>query len=126
MTIAVGIGRVSCSATSTVFGANKDLLNPMTHCWPLTGYHCKGIVRSLLVVFVLKLDLTAPHLVHLTSPGPWFGPKKAEMKVPTLFIFHEVDDADNWLSLPKRREFLGRLGSLSGPSSNPRKQTEWG
>ena len=61
--------------------------NPMTHCWPFTGYHCKGIVRSLLVVFVLKLDLTAPHLVHLTSPGPWFGPKKAEMKVPTVLIF---------------------------------------
>ena len=49
----------------------------------------------------MKLDLIAPHLVHLTWPGPWFGPKKAEMKVATFFIFHEVDDADNWPSLPR-------------------------
>ena len=60
-----------------------------------------------MVVFVVKLDLIAPHLVHPTWPGPWFAPKKAEMKVPTLLIF---DDVDRWLSSPKRREFLGPLG----------------
>ena len=38
----------------------------MTHCWPLTECHCKGTVRSLLVVFVVKLDLIARHLVYLT------------------------------------------------------------
>ena len=30
--------------------------------------------------------------------------------MPTLLIFHEVDDVDHWLASPKRDEFFGPLG----------------
>ena len=30
--------------------------------------------------------------------------------MPTLLIFHEVDDVEHWLSSPKREEVFGPLG----------------
>jgi hypothetical protein len=27
--------------------------------------------------------------------------------MPTLIVFHEVDDVDHWLASPKRREYFG-------------------
>jgi hypothetical protein len=30
--------------------------------------------------------------------------------MPTLMIFHEVDDVEHWLSSPKRKEVFGPLG----------------
>jgi hypothetical protein len=30
--------------------------------------------------------------------------------MPTLLVFHEVDDVDHWLASPKREEFFGPLG----------------
>ncbi len=30
--------------------------------------------------------------------------------MPTLVVFHEVDDVDHWLASPKREEFFGPLG----------------
>jgi hypothetical protein len=30
--------------------------------------------------------------------------------VPTLLVFHEVDDVDHWLSSPKREEVFGPKG----------------
>jgi hypothetical protein len=30
--------------------------------------------------------------------------------MPTLLVFHEVDDLDHWVSSPKREEVLGPLG----------------
>ncbi len=30
--------------------------------------------------------------------------------MPTLLVFHEVDDVDHWLSSPKREEVFGPLG----------------
>ena len=30
--------------------------------------------------------------------------------MPTLVVFHEVDDVDHWLSSPKRQELFGPLG----------------
>jgi hypothetical protein len=30
--------------------------------------------------------------------------------MPTLLVFHEVDDVDHWLRSPKREEFFGPLG----------------
>jgi hypothetical protein len=30
--------------------------------------------------------------------------------VPTVLAFHEVDDVNNWLSSPKRKELFGPLG----------------
>jgi hypothetical protein len=30
--------------------------------------------------------------------------------MPTLVIFHEVDDVDHWLSSPKREEVFGPMG----------------
>ncbi len=106
MTIAVGIGRVSCSATSTLFGLNKDRAQPNDPLLAIDGVPLQRYCQFLLVVFEVKLDLIAPHLVHLACPGPGFGRKKAEMKVPRLLIFHEVDDVDHWLSSPNRREFF--------------------
>jgi hypothetical protein len=30
--------------------------------------------------------------------------------MPTLVVFHEVDDVDHWLASPKREEVFGPLG----------------
>lgn len=30
--------------------------------------------------------------------------------MPTLVVFHEVDDVEHWLASPKREEFFGPLG----------------
>ena len=30
--------------------------------------------------------------------------------MPTMLVFHEVDDVDHWLASPKREEFFGPLG----------------
>ena len=30
--------------------------------------------------------------------------------MPTLLVFHEVEDVDHWLASPKREEFFGPLG----------------
>ncbi len=30
--------------------------------------------------------------------------------MPTLMVFHEVDDVEHWLSSPKREEVFGPLG----------------
>lgn len=30
--------------------------------------------------------------------------------MPTLLVFHEVDDVDHWLASTKREEFFGPLG----------------
>jgi hypothetical protein len=30
--------------------------------------------------------------------------------MPTLLVFHEVDDVDHWLASPKREEFFGSRG----------------
>jgi hypothetical protein len=30
--------------------------------------------------------------------------------MPTIMIFHEVDDVEHWLSSPRREELLGPLG----------------
>jgi len=30
--------------------------------------------------------------------------------LPTLLVFHEVDDVDHWLASPKREEFFGPRG----------------
>lgn len=30
--------------------------------------------------------------------------------MPTLLVYHEVDDVDHWLSSPKREEVFGPLG----------------
>ncbi len=30
--------------------------------------------------------------------------------MPTLLVFHEVDDVDHWLASPKREEFFRPLG----------------
>ena len=30
--------------------------------------------------------------------------------MPTLLVFHEVDDVEHWLASPKREEFFGPMG----------------
>jgi hypothetical protein len=30
--------------------------------------------------------------------------------MPTLMVFHEVDDVEHWLASPKREEYFGPLG----------------
>jgi hypothetical protein len=39
--------------------------------------------------------------------------------MPTLLIFHEVDDVDHWLSSPKRDEVFGRVGIKIRTFSDP-------
>jgi hypothetical protein len=39
--------------------------------------------------------------------------------MPTLVVFHEVDDVDHWLASPKREEFLGPLGMSARTFTDP-------
>jgi hypothetical protein len=38
------------------------------------------------------------------------GCGKDEVTMPTMVVFHEVDDVDHWLASPKREEFFGPRG----------------
>ena len=39
--------------------------------------------------------------------------------MPTLLVFHEVDDVDHWLASPKREEFFGPLGMKARAFRDP-------
>ena len=39
--------------------------------------------------------------------------------MPTLVVFHEVDDVDHWLASPKREEFLGPRGMTARTFRDP-------
>jgi hypothetical protein len=39
--------------------------------------------------------------------------------MPTLLVFHEVDDVDHWLASPKREEFFGPLGITARTFRDP-------
>ena len=39
--------------------------------------------------------------------------------MPTLLVFHEVDDVDHWLASPKREEFFGSLGMTTRTFRDP-------
>jgi hypothetical protein len=39
--------------------------------------------------------------------------------MPTLLLFHEVDDVDHWLASPKREEFFGPLGITTRAFRDP-------
>ncbi len=39
--------------------------------------------------------------------------------MPTLLVFHEVDDVDRWLASPKREEFFGPLGMSTRAFRDP-------
>jgi hypothetical protein len=39
--------------------------------------------------------------------------------MPTLLVFHEVDDVDHWLASPKREEYFGALGMTARAFRDP-------
>jgi hypothetical protein len=39
--------------------------------------------------------------------------------MPTMLVFHEVDDVDHWLASPKREEFFGPLGMTARAFRDP-------
>jgi len=39
--------------------------------------------------------------------------------MPTLLVFHEVDDVDHWLASPKREEYFGPLGMKARAFRDP-------
>ena len=39
--------------------------------------------------------------------------------MPTLLVFHEVDDVDHWLSSPKREELFGPFGVTARTFRDP-------
>jgi hypothetical protein len=46
--------------------------------------------------------------------------------MPTLMLFHEVDDVDHWLGSPKREEFFGPLGMTARTFIDPEKTSRVG
>lgn len=46
--------------------------------------------------------------------------------MPTLMIFHEVDDVEHWLGSPKREEILGPLGITVRPFIDPARSNRVG
>jgi len=39
--------------------------------------------------------------------------------MPTILVFHEVDDVDHWLASPKREELFGPLGMTARTFRDP-------
>ena len=39
--------------------------------------------------------------------------------MPTVLVFHEVDDVDHWLASPKREEYFGPLGMTARAFRDP-------
>jgi hypothetical protein len=39
--------------------------------------------------------------------------------MPTMLVFHEVDDVDHWLASPKREELFGPLGMTARTFRDP-------
>jgi hypothetical protein len=39
--------------------------------------------------------------------------------MPTLLVFHEVDDVDHWVASPKREAFFGPLGMTARTFRDP-------
>ena len=39
--------------------------------------------------------------------------------MPTLLVFHEVDDVEHWLASPKREEFFGPRGMTARTFTDP-------
>jgi hypothetical protein len=39
--------------------------------------------------------------------------------MPTLLVFHEVNDVDHWLASPKREEYFGPLGMTARTFRDP-------
>ena len=46
--------------------------------------------------------------------------------MPTLMLFHEVDDVGHWLASPKREEFFGPLGMTARTFIDPEKTSRVG
>ena len=46
--------------------------------------------------------------------------------MPTLVIFHEVDDVDHWVKSTKREEFFGPLGMTARTFVDPNKSNRVG
>jgi hypothetical protein len=46
--------------------------------------------------------------------------------MPTLLVFHEVDDVDHWLASPRREEFFGPLGITARTFVDPAKSNRVG
>jgi hypothetical protein len=39
--------------------------------------------------------------------------------MPTMLVFHEVDDVDHWLASPKREELFGPMGMTARTFRDP-------
>jgi hypothetical protein len=39
--------------------------------------------------------------------------------MPTLLVFHEVDDVDHWLASPRRKELMGPMGITARTFRDP-------
>jgi hypothetical protein len=46
--------------------------------------------------------------------------------MPTMMVFHEVDDVDRWLASPKREEFFGLMGMTARTFIDPEKTNRVG
>jgi hypothetical protein len=46
--------------------------------------------------------------------------------MPTIMVFHEVDDVDHWLSSPKREELFGPMGMTARTFIDPDKTNRVG
>ena len=46
--------------------------------------------------------------------------------MPTLMLFHEVDDVGHWVASPKREEFFGPMGMTARTFIDPEKTNRVG
>ena len=46
--------------------------------------------------------------------------------MPTLMLFHEVDDVGHWVASPKREEFFGPMGMTARTFIDPEKTNRIG
>jgi hypothetical protein len=119
-------GLVSCSATSTVFGLNKDRAQPNDPLLAIDGVPLRGYCQLPLgrVCRETRPDCSTfgpPHVARPLVCAEESGDESAYAP-----HFHEVDDVDRWLSSPKRRQFLGPLGFTVRTFVNPAKTNRVG
>jgi hypothetical protein len=50
---------------------------------------------------------------------PFTTDRYEEITMPTVMVFHEVDDVDHWLRSTKREEFFGPLGMTARTFVDP-------
>jgi hypothetical protein len=92
---------------------------PRDPAWPPPG------TRSCCALSGLTGSAEIEHHLSLYRRS-WPERQKAEARVATVMVFHEVEDVDHWLGSPRREEVFGPLGVTARTFVDPEKTNRTG